>query len=68
MKKNYIKPNICDITAKLGGNLLDETLAGQSNNPVSPGKDESGDQDVEFSAKEYTLPNNKSLWDEDEEE
>lgn len=67
MKKDYIKPNICDITAKLGGNLL-ETIGGQSHNPVSPGKDESGDQDVEFSAKEYTLPNNKSLWDDDDEE
>lgn len=65
MKKNYIKPNICDITAKLGGNLLDETIAGQSYNTVK--KPEEGEE-IEFSAKEYTLPNNKSLWDDDEEE
>lgn len=63
MKKHYIQPQIFDVAAQMGEDILDGNNFGQSYVPVDKG--EGGD--IEFSAKENEGDYwDTNLWDDNE--
>lgn len=55
MKKHYIQPQVFDVAAQMGEDILDKNF-GQSYVPVDPNPDPG---DIDFSSKE----NESDLWD-----